>query len=162
MTGRHLLLARRSTMTSDKYQLISTPNVHPQNIYQRFCSVAANAEQDDDLKMSLLGDGTCAVPRQIAIRTVENVKTHRAAGDVRLAFIHAVTSSPFTHFCAWLRHQLRGVVATLPHLLRDTSDLIRRLRSFAFEPRDVLVVRDIEDFYMTGKHEDRASSASAL
>lgn len=85
------------------------------------------------------------------VRTLDiTVKSHKPAGEVSFRNIHAGGPYPFAGLGAWLMHRLRNQLSGLPHLLRNTDELIAKLRSFESEVPIKLVKVDIKDYFMSG------------
>ena len=50
----------------------------------------------------------------------------------------------------WLSCELRKWIRTFPHVLRDSADLVSKLKNIAFPATTVVQTADIEHFFMSG------------
>ena len=66
----------------------------------------------------------------------------------------------FSSLCAWVAIALRPFLASLGHLVVDTSDLVSKLSSFKVGPTDMLVRLDIGKYDMCPDHVDLADAGS--
>ena len=114
-------------------------------------AACAVADGDAALKHTLLSDMSFGVSN-VCASLQHTVKTHKPAGSVVLRPIHAFGSNPMCPGMRWLKGNLRPVLERLPHLLKNSQDLMDKLRSFRL-PRDVRFLKlDVKDFFLTGSH----------
>ena len=81
------------------------------------------------------------------------LKTHKDPGKVAYRAIHSSCLSPFKPGMRYGSLCLKGALLNIPHLLKDSFDLVGRLSRRTFPPKDLILVKaDIKDFFMSGQH----------
>ena len=90
------------------------------------------------------------------------IKTHKGAGDVKLRALHASPDNMMKPGMRYVAHVLKPILKGLPHILRDSDHLIAMIRGRRFPNTSKIVQFDIKDFFMSGSHNDLASSCARL
>ena len=78
------------------------------------------------------------------------VKTHKEEGNVSCRDIQANEFDKMGGLSRWLSCELRKRVKTLDHVLRDSADLVTRLKNVVFPESTLVQTADIEHFFMSG------------
>eukprot|EP00438_Fugacium_kawagutii_P033550 Skav211084 [mRNA] locus=scaffold2002:133662:134778:- [translate_table: standard] len=89
------------------------------------------------------------------------VKSHKPAGQVAFRNIHGGMCYPFSGLGAWLAHNLQSL-RKIPHILRNSGDLVTQLEQFQSGNAVTFVKVDIKDCFMSGTREELQQFASEL
>lgn len=76
------------------------------------------------------------------------VKSHKT--PVQLRNVHAAPLSAFASLSQWVRRTLDEALAVFPHFLRDTADLVERLKTQTAAEQSTMVRIDVKHFFMSG------------
>eukprot|EP00438_Fugacium_kawagutii_P000047 Skav211389 [mRNA] locus=scaffold8085:1910:3208:+ [translate_table: standard] len=90
------------------------------------------------------------------------VKSHKPAGQVAFRNIHGGMCYPFSGLGAWLAHNLQQSLRKIPHILRNSGDLVTQLEQFRSGNAFTFVKVDIKDYFMSGTREELQQFASEL
>jgi len=82
------------------------------------------------------------------------IKTHKEDGEVVPRVLHTSCSHPMKPGTRYVASILKPVLAGLPHVLRDSTDLLRSLACVVVPDEARLVKFDIKDFFMSGEHDE--------
>ena len=110
----------------------------------------------------LLRDVRFAKPHHFLSKLECTVKTHKGAGAVVLRPIHACPAHPFRPVMRLVASMLQERLRKLPHLLRDTDDLLCKLRRHKIPHHHRIIKIDIKDYFMSGEHDNLISNSSEL
>ena len=77
-------------------------------------------------------------------------KTHKPAGEVCLRAVHESHAHPFEPGKRYVASHLREKLQHLPHLIRDTAQLIQLIRKSPISSSSIFLKLDIKDYYMMG------------
>ena len=91
-------------------------------------------------------------PAGLVSRIDATIKSHKDAGKVVPRIIHASAAHPFKPLMTWIGQTLSADLKKYPHLIRDSSDLVMKLRSIRIPKSAVFLKIDIKDYFMSGKH----------
>ena len=129
--------------------------------YTNLARKVAILEGDENMARAMqqsLAGGEQHVVRQLNV----TVKSHKPAGHVTFRNIHGGAFYPFAGLGAWLAHNLQKSLRMLPHILRNTSDLVTQLAKFQSSSSFVFVKVDIKDYFMSGTREELRQCGSEL
>ena len=79
------------------------------------------------------------------------VKTHKTQGEVMCRPIHGTARFAFSGISRWVSAVLREILNQQIHIVRDSEDLIRKIKDIKIEPSMWFMKGDIKDFFMTGE-----------
>ena len=79
-----------------------------------------------------------------------NVKSHKCDNEVKCRDIQANALDKLGGLSRWLSWELRKRIKTMEHILKDSSDLVKRLRDIPFPGWTLVQTADIEHFFMSG------------
>ena len=79
------------------------------------------------------------------------IKTHKDQGEVVCCPIHGTTRFAFSGISRWVSSVLREVISQQHHIVRDSEDLIAKLKDIVIDNDTWFVKGDIKDFFMTGE-----------
>jgi len=77
-------------------------------------------------------------------------KTHKPQGQVKHRNIHAQPGYAFGGVSAWVSKQLRLQLSSLPHLLVDSRDLCKKLKSISVNDQCYFMKFDLKDYFLSG------------
>ena len=80
------------------------------------------------------------------------IKTHKAQGSIVPRLIHASHGHPFRAGMAYIAAELRPTLIAQHHLLKDSADLVAKLRDIELPPDAILFKIDVKNYYMSGTH----------
>ena len=80
------------------------------------------------------------------------IKSHKAPGEVTFRAVHSMPSFCGEGLCRWLVGYLRGRLAGLQHLARDSRDIVNLFGTLDHCPEMRLSKFDVKDFYLQGSH----------
>jgi len=128
--------------------------------YINLCRRVSRFYKDRSLLPALLADlrrfGTDGIVSKLQLQ----LKTHKAPGEVAARNLHASVHHPFGPLGKLLSRFLREQLHTKYHLVKNSQDLVRKLRNYSFPQNSVLVTADVADFFMTGDHAYLAAQAT--
>ena len=81
------------------------------------------------------------------------MKTHKAPGDVKIRLLHESTRNPFYSAMKFVQIRLREFLNHLPHMIKDTSQLVSCLRRTKISHHSQMHKVDLENYYMSGTPE---------
>ena len=88
------------------------------------------------------------------------VKTHKPNNEVVCRAIHSYVNCPMAPGMRWIMKCLNDRLVHLPHLLRDSSDLLCKAKRVRLTSTCRFIKFDIKDFYMSGSFSELTSFAS--
>ena len=104
------------------------------------------------LRAALLSD--MQLPKRCFAATMNfTIKTHKEKGAVVPRPIHSYPRNHMAPGMRWLAQKLSPCLSRVPHLLRDSSDLMTKLKSFKLPEGSRCLKFDVKDFYLTGSHD---------
>ena len=162
-TRQHILQARQAAMPPSKYSIVSTLQVKPhslQDLYHNITLRIAKACEDSSLVRRLRIRIPCDEIDDLTSPIIENVKTHKAEGNVSCRVIHSTARFPFNPLGMWAASVMKEQLSKVKHIATSTSDVIKAIKSVDLEPGDMLLKADVAQFYMSGDHHRLAKYTS--
>lgn len=80
------------------------------------------------------------------------VKTHKPDGEVGFRAIHASDGNPMSGGMKFISSLLQPSIHQHVHILKDSMDLVDKVRQVTVQPSDVFFRSDIAHFYKSGEH----------
>ena len=103
------------------------------------------------------------LPKQRFAATMNvTVKTHKEPGAVVVRPIHSYPVNHMAPGMRWLASKLSPCLSRVPHLLKDSSDLMAKLKSFKVPEGTRCLKLDVKDFYLTGSHDYLVTNSASL
>ncbi len=149
-------LKMKEILDSENYQPIETHSLFYEDLWREYCEVCriASKELDDPLLLrSLMADRWQPVEKAVSNLSC-TIKTHKNPGKVVLRALHASPATPFKPAMRWVAHVCPQRVTSLPHMLRDSRELVNIINERSFPDNAKFLKADVKDFFMSGEHKD--------
>ena len=126
-------------------------------------AVRAITVDNNSLRCALLGDAVLAKNDDNMVAKLHyTCKSHKPNGAVVLRPIHSYVKTPLAPGHRWLASQLDPILSQTPHLLKDSNDLMTRLKHLKVPAGCRAIKLDVKDFYLSGSHELIINKCSSL
>lgn len=120
--------------------------------YTKICSKVAESLGEEDLKAFLRQCLVKCRGGNLVSSVLYTVKTHKPVGQVSARLIHSSSLHPFSGLSSIFKKMFAEQLGPLPHLVRNTDDLVRKVTSKRYGNHFGFIKLDIKDFYLNGEH----------
>lgn len=82
---------------------------------------------------------------------INTCKHHKLAGEALLRVVHASSCHVFASMLHWIQMTLDNILLRCEHLMVSSDAFVQTVSGFPVHERDLILLADLKDFFMTGR-----------